>query len=344
MRNRTSRGRLALAVGFLGLASLGVFWGRTTATPPGTKTERPPAPDSAEVSPDYSKRVVAYIHNNIPITREDLGEYLIARFGADRLQMLVNKRIIEHECRQKGITCTAAEVEAGLEEDLRGINVNRKEFVERVLKHYNKTLYEWKEDVIRPRILMTKVCRDRVQVTEDDVRKAFEAYYGEKIDCRIILFPAGEERKVLHEIYAKIRESEAEFDRYASQQASPTLAASGGKIKPIGRHTTGNEEMERAAFALQPGQLSRVIHTPEGLLVLKCVARIPPDTTKTLDDVRADLEKEVFDKKVSLEIPNAFKEMSERASAKLFLKSYTTEEDWLRDIREEFSSARPGER
>src|SRR3974390_531372 len=35
---------------------------------------------------DYDKRVVAYIHNNIPITREDLGEYLIARFGAQRVE------------------------------------------------------------------------------------------------------------------------------------------------------------------------------------------------------------------------------------------------------------------
>src|SRR5262245_23828600 len=44
---------------------------------------------------DYSRRVVAYIFGNRPITREELGEYLIERVGAERLEFLVNRRIIE---------------------------------------------------------------------------------------------------------------------------------------------------------------------------------------------------------------------------------------------------------
>ena len=35
-------------------------------------------PASVTSSPDYSSRVVGYIYDNIPITREELGEYLIA--------------------------------------------------------------------------------------------------------------------------------------------------------------------------------------------------------------------------------------------------------------------------
>src|SRR5262245_22710343 len=30
---------------------------------------------------DYGQRVVAFVHGNVAITREDLGEYLIARYG-----------------------------------------------------------------------------------------------------------------------------------------------------------------------------------------------------------------------------------------------------------------------
>src|SRR5262245_11595011 len=37
---------------------------------------------------DYGKRVVATIKDNVYITREDLGEYLIARFGAERVEFL----------------------------------------------------------------------------------------------------------------------------------------------------------------------------------------------------------------------------------------------------------------
>src|SRR5262249_9528430 len=54
-----------------------------------------PEPNLSPVSAtDYGQRVVAYIYGNVPITREELGEYLIARFGAERTEFLVNRRIV----------------------------------------------------------------------------------------------------------------------------------------------------------------------------------------------------------------------------------------------------------
>src|SRR5207247_1669489 len=113
------------------------------------------------------------------------------------------------------------------------------------------------------------------------------------------------------------------------QQARPRLASSGGGIKPRGRYTTGSEEMEQAAFKLRPGELSELIGTPEGTVVIKCVGRIPPDTSKRLEEVRADLEKEVIEKKIQLEIPKVFNELSTQAKPNLILRDYTTEEELL---------------
>src|SRR5437899_2036092 len=237
MRVRVSRTRLLLVVGFLGVTAMTVFWGRNgslseaMANPPGPGQAAPQPnprnpPAAAANSSDYSHRVVAYIYDTMPITREELGEYLIARMGKERLGHLVNKRIIEHACQQKGIEVTSAEVEADLAETLKGLAVNgqavtRNDFVSKVLKPYNKTLYEWKEDVIKPRLLLTKLCRDRVQATEEDLRLAYEAYYGEHVECRLIMWPVKEESHVLNTVYAKIRDSEEEFERGAKQQPSP---------------------------------------------------------------------------------------------------------------------------
>src|SRR5262249_21126485 len=82
------------------------------------------------------RQPVAYIFDTVPITREELADYLIARGGADRLEQLVNQRILEEACRAKGITVSAAEVAAGLEEDLKRLQVSRREFTDRVLKQY----------------------------------------------------------------------------------------------------------------------------------------------------------------------------------------------------------------
>jgi hypothetical protein len=344
MRARTRRNRLLLGVAFLSLAGVAIFWGRkgslaeATANPPApqaTASQEPLLPSAP--SSDYGRRVVAYIYDTIPITREDLGEYLIARMGKERLAKLVNKRIIEHVCQQKGLEVTEAEIEADLAETLKGFSVNRNDFVTKVLKPHNMTLYEWKEDAVRPRLLLTKLCRDRVQVTDEDLHNAFESYHGEKLECRIILWPLAEKSHVFL-LYPKLRDSEDEFDRASRQQANPRLAATGGKIAPFGRHTTGNEEMEKAAFGLKPNEISQVIETPDGLVVIKCLQHIPPDGKK-LEEVRDELTKDIIARKINQqEIPKLFKELHDQAHPTLFLKESETEEDLLRDAQRELQT------
>src|SRR5207244_3545689 len=138
----------AAALGLVGSAALGFWFGR--GAPQGSVHAGPPpaAPAPAAPASDYSQRVVAYINGNVPVTREDLGEHLIARGGVDKLELLVNKKIIEMACQKRGIDVTAAEVEAAIDRDL-GVmgNIKRSEFISRVLKQYRMSLYEWKEDV-----------------------------------------------------------------------------------------------------------------------------------------------------------------------------------------------------
>src|SRR5262249_5259570 len=107
IRNSTLGLFAAAGVGFL----IGRAWtpAHLQAAPPAAQT---PPPQKAATPSDYSQRVVAYIFGNVPITREDLGEYLIARQGYEKIDLLVNKRIIEHAASQRGITVTAAEIEA----------------------------------------------------------------------------------------------------------------------------------------------------------------------------------------------------------------------------------------
>src|SRR5262249_13163998 len=152
-----------------------------------------------------------------------------------------------------------------------------------ILKRYGKSEYEWKEDVIRPRLIMEKMCRARVAVTREDMTQAFEAKYGEKVDCKIIMWPKSEQKNVINQIWPRIRSSESEFDHCARLQASPSLAAVGGHIKPIGRHTTGDEKVETVAFRLQKDEVSEVLETTEGLVVVKCLGRVPQDTSRSLE-------------------------------------------------------------
>src|SRR5204862_6271846 len=117
------------------------------AGPPG---ERPPPPPVRV--PEADPRVLARVYGSLPVTREDLGEFLIARGGYEKLELLVNRKIIEVEAAKRNITVTAIEVEAGLADDLKGMGITKLDFVEKVLPRYHKTLYEWTEDGTKPRI------------------------------------------------------------------------------------------------------------------------------------------------------------------------------------------------
>jgi hypothetical protein len=344
MRGRNSRLRLALGVTILGAVAMIVFWnhggamGRAVASPPpqvqqvAADVQPRPAPTGPS---EYSQRVVAYINGGKgKITREDLGEYLIARVGKERLENLVNLRIIQSYCEQKKIEITQAEIDAEFAEMLKGMpNVTAKEFEQKVLRPRNKSLYEFKEDVIKPRIMLSRLCHDQIKVTEDDIKDAFNAYYGEHVECRMILWPP-DQKNVAMNMYNKIRDSEEEFDRAARAQMSQALAQSGGRIAPIGHKTTGNPALERAAFSLQPNELSELIGTPEGPVVLKCIKRSPPDTSKRIEAERDKLAKEVFEKKLNMEIPNQFKKLLADAHPEILLKDSISEEQLLRDVRQ----------
>lgn len=283
---------------------------------PAGVTEAPTAPPSGS---DYSSRVVAYIYNTIPITREDLGEYLIQRQGADKLELLVNKKIIDHECQKRGIEVTAAEVEASFTEDCKGLGVTKQVFLEQFLAARRKTEFEWKEDVIRPRLQLTKLCRERVKVEDEEIRQAFESHYGEKVDVRIVLFTPGPgKERVVMQVYNQIRSSDEEFDRAARQQENSALAAAGGHVKPIGRHTA-KPEVEQAAYSLKPGEVSKVIRAEEGYIIMKCDGRIPGDKTKEYEKEKEALHKEVFERKVQEAVKVVFKELSAEAKPKLFM-------------------------
>jgi hypothetical protein len=345
--SRWSWGKAGLVAGVVVAAAAALCWVRggkppaATAAPADTvpvAAAAAPAPSSGSPS-DYSQRPVAYIYGTEAITREQLGEYLIARLGTARLENLINRCIIEHACQQRGIEVTAAEIDAALGEDLEGLKVNLKDFVTKILKHYGKTLYEWKEDVIRPKLLMTKYCRDRVTVGEPDLHQAFEAKYGEQVKCLMILWPKGQgQEQFAQKLYGDLRDKPGEFERQARQQATPALAAKGGEAPPFGRHSTGSDKLEEAAFGLRPGEISALLETDVGTVCLKCVQRIPPRADKQFEQERVALAKEVYDKKIQAAMPDAFKEMRTKANPQKVLAGDKTQEDIEREVENDLKA------
>jgi hypothetical protein len=339
------RRNTASVIGLAGAAVVGFWLGRggpesaALAGPPGPpQAQAPQAPAApGAAASDYGQRVVAYIHGTMPITREDLGEYLIARIGADRVELLVNERIIEEACRKRGVEVTEAEINAAIDADAAKFGIQRATFVQQVITRKGKTLYEWKHDVVRPGLLLNKLCvkENRVQVTDEDLHKAFEAAFGPRVECRIIIWPRGEDKLAL-QMFDKLRKSEEEFDRAAREQAMSDLAAVGGRIRPIAHHSGTHPEVEKEAFSLKPGEVSRLISTPQGTICLRCDKLIPADETKKFEEIKEAMRKDVFEKKLEADVPKLFMSLRDEAKPVFILKKNTSAEELKRDVEDEF--------
>jgi hypothetical protein len=319
----------AVAAGLL----VGAFcWGKSLGQgppPAGAKAglaERVPL--WASSSAEQDRAPVAWIYNSIPITRADLGEYLIARLGPERVELLVNRRIIDHECQAKGVVVTDEEVEAQLVEDLRSMGVTKiDDFVKQVLGRFNKTLYEYKEDVIRPKLAMIKLVRPTITITEQDLHDAFEANWGPKVHCRMIVLQPGLNIHQKQEIWERVRKSEEAFLQEARKQYIPALAAKEGDAPPIFHHF-GDEQIEKAAFSLRPGEVSGLLDMKDHTsVILRCIDHQEADTTRVFENERVNLHKQVMQVRLLQEIPKYFKNLRTQADPRVFLRRDVTPED-----------------
>jgi hypothetical protein len=326
---------LGRGLAFAGVAAAGYVFGITSepvAAQPGLPGSPPAAPAPAPMGgavrpaqpqpvPEPDRRVVGYIYGNVPVTREELGDFLIARGGHEKLELLCNKKIIEIEAARRGITVTSVEISAGLEEDLRGLGIPLKDFEKHVLPKYNKSLYEWVEDVIKPKLLLTKMCKDRVKVTEEDIKKEYENRFGERRQAKIICW-SKEDLRAANAQWDIARKGDAEFDAIAKQQADPNLAAACGLVKPVGRHPEGQDEtVVKTLYSMKVGEISGILEVKAGLMCIKCVAVVPAEPGVTFDDkMKAALHRELFEKRLSMEIPKFFQELKTAAAPNLLLK------------------------
>lgn len=344
----STSGHVLRGLAFVGVAVAGYVFGITTdrvaAQPPaqglpGTPTAPPvqlPTAKPAEPKKEVDRRIVGYIYGDIPITREELGEFLITHGGYKKLELLVNKKIIEIEAQKRGVTVTTVEIKAKLEEILRPFGFSLKDFEEKVLGHRGLSLYEYVDDVIRPELLVTKMCRDRVKVTEQDIQRGFENRYGERRQARIICW-AKENHNIALKQWAEVRKGEAEFRAIARMQADANLAAAEGLTKPVGRHVEGatDEALAKMLFSLKKGEISGLVEVEKvGIMCVMCVEVIPPDENTKLDEkMKSALTNELFQKKLEHEIPKYCYELRQAAKPNLILKGPPSAEEFREGVR-----------
>lgn len=163
--------------------------------------------------------------------------------------------------------------------------------------------------------------RQRTQVTPADV----QAYYNQNIQqyqtpeqvraSHILLSTAGkneaEVRKQAEGILAQAKAPNADFAALARQYSQDEASkVNGGDLDYFGRGQMV-AEFENAAFAMEPGQVSDLVQSQFGFHIIKVVDKRPA-VTRTLDEVRAQIEDQLAWQRVDQQIADQTTQLNTR--------------------------------
>lgn len=238
------------------MAALGtVLTGVLTVTAPaqlprkGTKPAPTAAPAAAEPVPvlEVKKHLVSpnepiAVVNGEAISRQQLADECVAQKGAEVLESLIARRLIDQGLRAKKLQVTPQEVNAEIDRiaDTIGGGVSREQWLKTLSEQRKISPDRYARDVIYPMLALKKLATPLVQVTEQDLKDAIEAQYGERVRCRMILF-----NSLPHAMQAweDLKKAPHQFEKLAQERSiDPATRAVGGMLpEPIVRNAQPTE-------------------------------------------------------------------------------------------------------
>jgi foldase protein PrsA len=199
------------------------------------RLEQIPAPELRATRVPVNPSDPIIIVNGQVITRQQLADECIVREGKKVAEVMINRTLVEQALRAKKLEITAVEIDQEIEAVAGRFGIGREAWLRTLDKERGISPVQYARDIIYPALALRKLCAGRVQVTPKDMKDAFEAQYGEKIRCRMILVDT--QQKAIA-IWEKLRENPGGFETMASEQSMDTASRSLGGLlaDPITRH------------------------------------------------------------------------------------------------------------
>lgn len=244
--------------------------------------------------PERPKHDVMAVVNGEDIRRDALAAACVDRFGEETLEGMVNKRLIEHHCRNRNITVTEQDLSAEIDRMAARFKIGRQQWLQMLQKERGINEQQYTRDILWPTLALRKLAADQLQVTDQQIQEAYDAQFGEAVKTRLIVVATKEEAEQLHR---QLVANPDDFARLAMQKSQDVNSASiGGMIQPI-HHHVGDPGIEKAVFALEPGQISPIIPVADQFAILKCEGKLPPREVP-LESVRNELVERIKEDKL----------------------------------------------
>src|SRR3989304_3448653 len=171
-----------------------IFGGRSAPA----EDAKPQAASDALPRAERPKHDVMAVVNGEDIRREALAAACVDRFGEETLEGMVNKRLIEHHCRNRNLKVTDAELSAEIDRMAARFKLGRQQWLQMLEKERGINEQQYTRDILWPTLALRKLAADRLHVTDQRGQEAYEAQFGEAVKARLIGVATREEAEKLH--------------------------------------------------------------------------------------------------------------------------------------------------
>jgi parvulin-like peptidyl-prolyl isomerase len=261
------------------------------------------------------------------VTVRELAEECIARHGQEVLDAEINRLLLKQEQRRRNVTIEDADLDAEIARAADAFGYLKPDgspdiqaWLKEVTQQEHVTVDLYVQDAVWPSAVLKKLVRSKVVVDKEDLRKGFEANYGERVQALVIVL-GSQRRAVEVREMARANPTDAFFGELASQYSiEPVSKSNYGQVPPI-RRFGGQPLLEEEAFRLKPGELSAVLAVGDKYIIMKCLGRTEPVVTD-ISAVREELYKDIYEKKVRIAMADEF----DRIKASSTYYNYLTKE------------------
>jgi foldase protein PrsA len=311
--------RIGYIIGGTGVTALaGLLLMQTLRSQPGQAA--PETPQQPKAVAKKSSDILARVGKDT-ITYDMVAQEAAARYGKDVLDDLINRMLIQQACDEAGVQVTEAEVAAEVNRIAKRFNLDTANWDQMLQAERNITPLQYRQSVIWPMLSLKKLAGEQVDITEEEMKKAFVRNYGPRVKVRLIL---QDNQRRAQDVWEKARANPDDFEKLAQDHSiDPSSRALGGTIPPIPRFS-GNDTLETAAFKLKEGEISGLIELQAGrYAILKCEGRTEP-VVSSMDEVRDQLYEELHEQKTQQTVAKVFDSIKKKAQVDNFLTKTST--------------------
>ena len=255
--------------------------------------------------------------NGVKITKNSILSEAYRQHYEKVLDARIRLLLIDQECQRQKIQVTSQEIEEEIQRMAHSVNITTEDWLEMFLRENGFTPDIYRQDIVRPIIQLRKLAGVRIQVTPEEIQKAYEAEYGPSVSLRQIVHNSRSELERIREtVVANPNSFATEAKNFSTDPAS---AAYGGMIHPIRRYTT-NELIEKSVFSLKPDEISQVVEIKDGIFVIfQCIEHYPA-TNVDIVEARKFLEMKIRDRKLQQVSGEVYSDLQDRARIQILIK------------------------